>query len=48
MRVPIRLEHAAIEWVTEEELLELELALAPCDRQYALFRCRATASEAAD
>jgi hypothetical protein len=40
---PRCLEHAALAWVTEEELLSL--ALAPSDLQYARFRAGAAASE---
>jgi mutator protein MutT len=43
---PQALEHAALAWVTEEELLGL--ALAPSDRRYARFRVGAAAGEAAE
>lgn len=40
---PACLEHAAIEWVTEQELIELPLA--PSDREYARFRTRKEVSD---
>ena len=43
---PQPLEHAALAWVTEEEMLGL--ALAPSDRRYARFRLGAAAGEAAE
>lgn len=43
---PRCLEHAALEWVSEEELLLF--ALAPSDLQFARFRARATAQEGAE
>jgi 8-oxo-dGTP diphosphatase len=43
---PRCLEHAALAWVTAEELLSL--ALAPSDLQFARFRARATAGEAVE
>ena len=43
---PRCLEHTALAWVTQDELLSL--ALAPSDLQFARFRERATANEAAE
>jgi mutator protein MutT len=43
---PRCLEHAALAWVTAEELLSLPLA--PSDRQFARFRVGAAANEAAE
>lgn len=43
---PQCLEHAALAWVTEKELLSL--ALAPSDRQFALFRTGVIARDAAE
>jgi mutator protein MutT len=43
---PRCLEHAALAWVTEEDLLSL--ALAPSDLRYARFRAGAAASETAE
>ncbi len=43
---PKCLEHSALAWVTEEELLSLPLA--PSDLQFARFRAGVTANEAAE
>src|SRR5690606_9801782 len=43
---PLALEHSAIAWVTEDELLSLPLA--PSDQQFAHFRAGAATNEAVE